>query len=270
MLVSWAFRPQTLQGLPPEVAEAGEARPGPLAAPPALTGAVRLNPETGATTKVETGTRLAPSRPAWRIQAERATAEAPPRFESADGRHVLVSERIGDEGSWEKYRWTVLERATQRKLGEVRSHLSFAPFVVRGSILVFETTPFARGDHEKPAKLRGVSLEGGREAWSVPVRETVWRGTLPPEDRVREIGIQERWKLELRTVLPPGTAGARRASRGGSQRPSRGRSQIAHGVRLWGFGRNVAPEYVRGMLRDGSWSVGFNSFGCGEPSEART
>lgn len=180
VLVSWSFRPETRQGLPPEVAGAGEVGPGPLAAPPALTGAVRMNPETGATTKVETGARLAPSRPTWRIQAEGATAEAPPRFESADGRHVLVSERIGDEGSWEKYRWTVLERATERKLGEVRSHLSFAPFVVRGSILVFETTPFARGDHEEPAKLRGVNLESGREAWSVPVRETVWRGTLPP------------------------------------------------------------------------------------------
>ena len=72
------------------------------------------------------------------------------------------------------------ESASGRKVGETRSHIAFAPFVVRGSVLVFETTPYIRGRDVQPAKLRGVDLGTGRETWGVEVREVVYRGPVPP------------------------------------------------------------------------------------------
>ncbi|HEY0171178.1 MAG TPA: hypothetical protein VGB98_09150 [Pyrinomonadaceae bacterium] len=110
-----------------------------------------------------------------------AAAAAATQYVSADGRHVLASERIGDDRIWEKYRWTVYERRTGRRLGELQTHLAFSPFVVRGALVIFETTPFTRrGERPEPAKLRAYSLITGREAWSVTVREIVYRGPFPP------------------------------------------------------------------------------------------
>ena len=81
---------------------------------------------------------------------------------------------------WDKYRWTIFQRSGQR-VGEIRSHISFSPFVVRDSLVVFETKPYARaGQAPEPAKLRAVSVAGGREVWSVQVREIVYRGSYPP------------------------------------------------------------------------------------------
>jgi hypothetical protein len=107
-------------------------------------------------------------------------AGAARQFESADGRHVLASERTGDDLTWDKYRWTVFERATQRQVGEMRTHVSFAPFVVSDSTLIYETTPFTRGKDEEPAKLRAVSLTNGAPVWAVEVREIAFRGPFPP------------------------------------------------------------------------------------------
>jgi hypothetical protein len=137
---------------------------------------------TGEMTRAETSGVAAAATQTWTIPAsEIALVPELPHYESADGRHVLVSERVGDDRVWEKYHWTVFDRATRRQVGEARVHVSFQPFVVRDSVLVYETTPFTRaGANEEPAKLRGLSLETGEELWSVPVRETVWRGPLPP------------------------------------------------------------------------------------------
>ena len=82
-----------------------------------------------------------------------------------DGRHVLASQRVADDRVWEKYLWTVYERSNGRRLGEFRAHNAFNLFVVRNSLVIFETTPFARlGSPEEPAKLRAISLGNGREA----------------------------------------------------------------------------------------------------------
>ncbi len=183
VLVGWTYRPAPLRGMPPAPVETEAHKGEALAAPPVLSGAVRLDLGTGATTKFDLEAALAPPEPRWLALASEIPS-APrklPRYVSGDGLHVLVSERVGDGRTWDKYRWTVYERATQNRLGEIRSHVSFAPFVVKGSVLVFETTPFTRaGAKEEAAQLRGVSLETGEQLWSVPVREIVWRGPFPP------------------------------------------------------------------------------------------
>jgi hypothetical protein len=92
----------------------------------------------------------------------------------------MASERIADNDTWNKYRWTVYEKDSNRRLGEFRTHLAFAPFAVKGSILIYETTPFVKAGTEEPAKLRGIDLTTGKEVWSVEVRENTFRGPFPP------------------------------------------------------------------------------------------
>jgi hypothetical protein len=162
--------------------EPEEASPRPReASAQAREGALTFNPVTGALRRLDAA--RAPQSRAWELGPSQRMAKAGTvrQFESADGRHVLASERTGDELTFDKYRWSVFERGTQRQVGEIRTHLSFTPFVVVDSTLVYETTPYVRGkDKEEPAKLRALSLANGAPLWSVEVRETVFRGTLPP------------------------------------------------------------------------------------------
>jgi hypothetical protein len=172
--VTWSWLPHTLGGMNPD-AERG-TRPftaRETGRVTATTGAIRINPTTGATSRVAS-LALIP------VAASSSILKGN-QYESADGRNTLASERVADDREWQKYRWSVYERSTGRKIGEMRSHVSFAPFVVRDNTVIFETTPFiAPGRVAEPAKLRGVSLDTGRETWSVPVREVVYRGPMPP------------------------------------------------------------------------------------------
>lgn len=181
--VSWTFTPIPRQGLlpPPEEQGAQDALEGTSGG--AVSGSVRIEVATGEVARSETAMpESAQPTPAWKLPAAEIDERANlPQYLSADGRHVLVSERIADDRVWEKYRWTVHDRESGRQIGETRSHVSFTPFVVRDGMLVYETTPYIPpGGSEEPAKLRGVSLETGEEVWSVPVREVVWRGPVPP------------------------------------------------------------------------------------------
>lgn len=187
VVVTWQYLPQEIKGQD----ETGEPGGPPLGGPRAsgareavtpLSGTVRMNLTTGAMARLTAPRAMVPAASStWRVSAtERSTGGKSAQYESADGRHLLHSERIADDRTWQKYRWTVTERDTGRRLGETRSHVSFAPFVVRGSMLVFETTPYARGTDAQPAKLRGVDLQSGREQWSTEVREVVYRGPMPP------------------------------------------------------------------------------------------
>ncbi len=185
VVVTWSFERVPRQGMP----DSGETAPGEeklrrATVPARSRGALRFNVSTGAVTRLDgTVAPAQPREPAWILPPEKriAAAPAPAQYESADGRHILASEKVGDESVWEKYRWNVYERGNGRKVGEIRTHVSFAPFVVSDRTLVYETTPYARrGGEAQPAKLRGVSLETGQEVWSVPVREIVYRGPLPP------------------------------------------------------------------------------------------
>jgi outer membrane protein assembly factor BamB len=136
-------------------------------------GEVRMNLVSGAI-------RLAADLPDGRALREREWRIAARRYRGAGGTHVVASERVADDRVWDKYLWTISEAESGRVVGTIRTHVAFSPFVVRKGVIVFETTPYVRGDDVQPAKLRGFSLETGREVWSFEVREVVFRGTLPP------------------------------------------------------------------------------------------
>jgi len=186
VLVTWRWTADAATGMKEDAGDDDANRISPKAVrriTPVI-GGVRMNPATGAMTRVSTERVIPGASSPWLLAASqrlRVDDGKGVQYESADGKHVLVSERAGDDRTWDKYRWVVFDRVTGQKLGETRSHVSFAPFVVRDSILVFETTPYtAPKSAEQQAKLRGVSLDTGREKWSVPVREVVFRGLTPP------------------------------------------------------------------------------------------
>jgi outer membrane protein assembly factor BamB len=190
--LSWKFeRPTPARGVRPGTTDALSdplADPPPLEAaaiPPQRSGAFRVNVTSGAIVPddappvppplVETAPRAVP---------DRISGLPPTQVLSADGRHILASERIADDSTWDKYQWTIVERDTGRRIGQVRNHVAVAPFNVAGSTVMFESAPFARRTADRlvqePLKIRAVDLTSGREIWNREVRDTTLRAPFPP------------------------------------------------------------------------------------------
>lgn len=127
-----------------------------------------------------------PARPTLVPPPEKALAGVGPgeQFLAADGRHLLVSERIADDHSWLQYRWTVYERATGRRLGELQASRSRADFTVVAGRLLYLSLPSLRRDGDQlrddPLAVRAVDLASGQELWSRPLRDTSYDGPFPP------------------------------------------------------------------------------------------
>jgi hypothetical protein len=105
------------------------------------------------------------------------------QFVSADGRQVLVSERIADDRTFDKYRWSLHTR-DGALLGEVSSFVSYSPFAVYDSLLLFSTPPNARRIGEElrsePLLMKAFDLRSGAEVWRHALRDTQYRGPFPP------------------------------------------------------------------------------------------
>lgn len=190
-LLWWEYSEFPPQGIVPGTTEEarataqGEPETATRATPRVMNGAIRLDLSAKKMTLLPQAEISAaqPRRvPDARVE-ERLPAVAGTQFVSADGRHVLASERVADDSVWDKYKWTIYDRAGKR-LGEVRSHLSRAPFFVLDSELVHETGPYVRrterGMIDEPLKIRAVDLRSGKELWNRPVRDTAYRGPFPP------------------------------------------------------------------------------------------
>jgi hypothetical protein len=217
--VAWEFVEEPLRGIAPGPIEVlpGEAPPALSAAtPPALPGAVtavpaaapepvgaatvvvrgaaRVDLSSGTVTATEVRRMPTPSPaavsagetpPAADLGPDELLQGVPePQFLSADGRHVLSSQRVADDPEWDKYRWTIFERDSGRRLGELRMHLRYAPFFVDGTRVIYQTPPYARRRGrrmvEEPLQLRAADLDTGAPVWSQPVRDTVDRQPPPP------------------------------------------------------------------------------------------
>ncbi len=102
---------------------------------------------------------------------------------SADGRHLIVSERDAP-GEWREYGWSVFSLDTGERLGQVRSHRSQAWFRVDGARLIHLQPTYGRrvGDGliEEPRQVRAVRLDSGLMIWRRPLRDPSFRGAFPP------------------------------------------------------------------------------------------
>lgn len=102
------------------------------------------------------------------------------QFLSADGRHVLVSQRAAGQTG---YTWSVYERASGALLGTASSQASVTPFAVIQGRLVYETRPsgtLVDGKMvQQPLQLRAVTLATGQELWARAMLDTEYRGPFP-------------------------------------------------------------------------------------------
>ena len=116
--------------------------------------------------------------------AERLPGLTRAQFVSRDATHVLASEQIADDRTFEKYRWTVVTADGNTALGSIRSHVSQASFgIVNGQIL-HESRAHERrvaGDMQRfPLAVRSVDLRQGQVRWTQLIRDTAYRGPFPP------------------------------------------------------------------------------------------
>jgi outer membrane protein assembly factor BamB len=184
-LVTWKFERRPLRGRLEESSAKAVVVPPPQIEASSLQaaaeGALRLNLTTGAVSNVDVSLLGSTFNREWTLNANEKVSGAPPtQYQSADKRHIMASERVADEKTWAKYRWTIFDRTTNKRIGEFRTHLAFAPFLISNSTLIYETTPYINAGKQEPAKVRGVNLATGQEIWNVEVREVTFRGPFPP------------------------------------------------------------------------------------------
>ena len=190
--LAWEFVDRPMQGARPEALDvttpAGErsadAQPAPGAQLSTRTGVIRLDLSSGRAVDAGAGEKVAfVRRRADLAENTRVGAVTGQQFASADGRHVLASERIADDSVWDKYRWTIFEATSGRRLGSLLDYRSHAPFMVVGTSIIYETGPFERRADEKlitePLRLRSVNLGSGTLQWTREIRDTVYRGPFP-------------------------------------------------------------------------------------------
>jgi len=206
LVVSWEYTERPLRGRPPPIREVlpGEEEPDPQSGPPdasvfgpgqgpasgseqhVVNGAFRLDLQSGAISEQQLS--APPLRPSGsnNLLAPNARLRGLPedQFLSADGRHVLISERVANDSVFEKYRWAIYDRNTAQNLGEFRAHLRYSPFFVVDSRVVFESGPYSRrtsaGLVQEPLQIRAVDLRTGDMLWRQPVRDTTGRRPPPP------------------------------------------------------------------------------------------
>jgi len=187
---SWDYIEHPIQGIPPDDPESSEMSLEVMpeaAADLKASGALRMNLKSGKISSLPKGTKSfapAPSALTSVVAEERIAGVTGDQFDSADGRHILSSERIANDSVWEKYRWTIFNRSTGERLGEIKSHVSASPFFIADSKVIYETTPSLRqtksGLVEEPAKIKAVDFNTGQELWSKQIRDTTFRGPYPP------------------------------------------------------------------------------------------
>jgi hypothetical protein len=209
--VSWEFTERPLRGMPPGPVEVlpgeippatGRAKTAPsptgVAEPDGeaviVRGRTRVDLASGTVTGTEAARGPAAAGPPVPAGDSAGASDlepdatlpgvALPQFLSADGHHVLSSQRVASDPEWDKYLWTVFERDSGRRVGELRMHVRYVPFFVAGTRMIYETPIFAwrkgiQMVHE-PLQLRAADLRTGARLWSQPVRDTVDRDPPPP------------------------------------------------------------------------------------------
>jgi hypothetical protein len=106
------------------------------------------------------------------------------QYPSADYRHLLASRRSSSTQASERYDWMIFSIATGERIAELHLDVPAAWFFVIGASLIHDVSRRAVrvGDTwiEEPPKLRAIDVQTGSEQWIWPLRDTAFRGSLPP------------------------------------------------------------------------------------------
>ena len=107
---------------------------------------------------------------------------------SADQRHLLASERVGEGGPDDpEYSWGIFVLDTAELATELRRDVSAAPFFVFGDSLILESAAhgYLLGDVrvDEPLEIQAVRLSTGVAKWDVEIRDLTYRGPNPAGSR---------------------------------------------------------------------------------------
>ncbi len=145
-------------------------------------GAARLDLATGGVVPVADAEIVGVAAAIDRGIGSRAGAALGSGLDSIDGRHALTSERVA--GSLHTYRWSISDRATEKVIAVLDAPVSLAPFVVVGNQVIYLAQPEVRRENgltlHKPLRLRSLDLSTGAEVWQAVVRDSAYRGPVPP------------------------------------------------------------------------------------------
>lgn len=108
-----------------------------------------------------------------------------PQFVSADGDHVLTATPVTDDPIGLRWRWQLSQRNDGRVLGGLLAHYPMAPFLLRGSTLIWREEPvLVVGTDgralESGLRLQAADLATGRLLWSFDLADPVHRLPPPP------------------------------------------------------------------------------------------
>ncbi len=193
-IVRWRFVERPLGGLPPQKRRSGLPRRAAAVAAAEddqeedESGAFRLNLSSGAMSVIDPAMlpKLPPPQaPGVRMATEKFRIAADfggPQFLSADGQHIMVSDRRNGQ-RFNRYLLAIFDRDAT-PLGELPSATSVVPFFVSDSQIIFTAGPSVRREGGKLVaeglQLRSADLKTGKPIWSRPIRDTKYRGPLPP------------------------------------------------------------------------------------------
>lgn len=105
------------------------------------------------------------------------------QWSSADGRHLIISQRVAP-GEVDEYLWNVYSLETGARVGQLRNRFSRASFYVDGTRLIHDVWPSMERVDGKivdvKRRVQAVDLGSGAILWQRPLRETLYRGPYPP------------------------------------------------------------------------------------------
>jgi hypothetical protein len=107
------------------------------------------------------------------------------QFISADGKHILVSELVGNDNDLNKYRWTIYTAGANEPLATISTPFPTAPFFVSGSTIIYQLRPYMireQGDRmvRSTLKLIAIDLRSGGKLWEHAVMDQAYYGPFPP------------------------------------------------------------------------------------------
>jgi hypothetical protein len=213
-LVSWYYKENLVNGIAPKVGEPTMRL---------FAGSALISPQTGTVGSVDEGqvgdvpeqwkTYGSPPPPPWQpgtvsarteggrggpltlkrtdagsgrqLQDRTLSNQAIAAVPSADQRHLLASERVGEGGPDDpEYRWVIFAMDTADRATELRRDVSAAPFFVFSDSVIFESTPhgYLRGGVrvDEPLEIQSIRLSSGVPKWKVELRDLSYLGPRPP------------------------------------------------------------------------------------------
>jgi len=117
-------------------------------------------------------------------KGSRVQNEKGQQFLSKDKTSILVSSFSSKPGIERNYNWRIYDRRTKKTKGMLKSNVSYAPFIVRKSIVIFEKPAYVLFEKEKttnyPLQLVWYDFNRKKILNSVYILDDTYRGPTPP------------------------------------------------------------------------------------------